>query len=58
MSAEGLPVEAFDEGFTAWMTDNLHRAAEHFGVGLDGGPLLGWRLRTISAPTVGRDGAV
>jgi len=58
MSIEVLPVEVSDEVFTAWMTGNLHQAADHFGVRLDGGPLLGWRLRTISAPAVGPDDAV
>lgn len=53
MSVEVLPVEVSDEVFTAWMTSNLRRAAEHFGVRLDDDPVLGWRLRTIGAAAVG-----
>jgi hypothetical protein len=50
MSAEVLAVERSDAIFTAWMRDNLHQAAEHFDIQVAGEPVLGWRLRSISAP--------
>lgn len=41
---------AADRAFAAWMRENLHRAAEHFGVTVTGADALGWRLLSISAP--------
>ncbi|QIZ39388.1 aminoglycoside phosphotransferase [Saccharopolyspora sp. ASAGF58] len=38
------------------MRSNLARAADHFGVQVDGEPVFGWRLRSISSPTNGPDG--
>lgn len=44
-----LAVERSDAVFTAWMRDNLHRAADRFGVQVVGEPVMGWRLRSIGA---------
>lgn len=44
-----LAVERSDAVFTAWMRDNLYRAADRFGVEVIGKPVLGWRLRSIGA---------
>ncbi|KAA9157979.1 aminoglycoside phosphotransferase [Amycolatopsis acidicola] len=40
------------------MRDNLAHAANHFGVTVTGDPVLGWALRSISAPAHGPDGRV
>ncbi len=46
-------VAAADREFTAWMRENLHRAAGYFGVTVTGEDVLGWRLLSISAPVHG-----
>lgn len=58
MSALNAPLtmENSDERFTAWMRSNLARAADHFNVVMKGTPVFGWRLRSIGAPAVTRDG--
>lgn len=42
-----------DREFAEWMRENLHRAAEHFGVTIAGEDVLGWCLLSISAPVDG-----
>lgn len=37
-----------DIRFVQWMHDNLHRAADHFGLTISGEPTLGWLFRSIS----------
>lgn len=48
---------AADAEYRAWMLDNLHLAARHFGVAVVGDPHHGWRERSVSAPVTsnGRD---
>lgn len=43
-------VAAADREFAAWMRQNLHHAADHFGVTITGADMLGWRLLSVSAP--------
>ncbi|MPZ84047.1 MAG: aminoglycoside phosphotransferase [Actinophytocola sp.] len=38
------------------MRDNLDHAAHHFDLTVTGEPVFGWRLRSVSAPTVGTGG--
>ena len=52
-----MDTTAADAHFTRWMRGNLDRAARHFDVTVTGAPVLGWRLRSISAPVVGPAGA-
>lgn len=51
-------VEASDETFSAWMRDNLAHAADQFDLTVAGDPVLGWALRSISAPADGPNGTV
>lgn len=50
MSPTAAEVAEADRRFTEWMRTNLARAAEHFGVRIEGKPVFGWRLRSIGAP--------
>ena len=45
-----------DAVFRNFQRHNLARAAEHFELVITGAPSFGWRLRSISAPAVGRHG--
>ncbi len=45
-----------DAHFAAWMRDHLDHAARHFGLVVIGKPVLGARLRSISARATGPDG--
>ncbi|MQA11928.1 MAG: aminoglycoside phosphotransferase [Pseudonocardiaceae bacterium] len=56
MSANHSETTEADRQFTLWMRSNLHAAADHFDVAVSGEPVMGWRLRSISAP-VERNGA-
>lgn len=44
-----MTVEEADAHFAAWMRQNLAVAAAHFNLRIAGEPVLGWRLRSISA---------
>ncbi|MGW1680569.1 phosphotransferase [Saccharopolyspora sp. NPDC002376] len=50
MSPTAAEVAEADRQFAEWMRSNLARAADRFGVQVDGEPVFGWRLRSISAP--------
>ncbi|WP_181727275.1 hypothetical protein [Streptomyces sp. PT12] len=47
---------AADARFRAWMRDNLHRAAAHFGLIEADEPVFGWRFRSIGTVADGPDG--
>lgn len=51
-----MEVESSDERFSAWMGDNLRRAAARFGLRVVGEPVWGWRLRSIGARAEGPGG--
>lgn len=54
--ASASTVDAADAEFAEWMRENLHHAADQFGLSVTGPAVSGWRLRTIGAPTTGADG--
>ncbi|RKT88488.1 hypothetical protein SAMN05421805_1011509 [Saccharopolyspora antimicrobica] len=56
MEPTAAEVAEADRQFAEWMRSNLARAAEHFGVQVDGEPVFGWRLRSISAPVTSPEG--
>jgi hypothetical protein len=51
-----MDTSAADAAFAEWMRENLHHAADHFGLKVTGEPVYGWRLRSISAPVTATDG--
>ncbi|MBP2321210.1 hypothetical protein JOF56_001595 [Kibdelosporangium banguiense] len=50
-----MTVAQADAQFAAWMKENLATAAGRFGLTITGEPVLGWRLRSISAAATRKD---
>jgi hypothetical protein len=50
-----MTVAEADAQFAAWMKENLATAANRFGLTVTGEPIMGWRLRSISAPAARKD---
>ncbi len=56
MSNVDHDIHEADRRFRVWMRQNLDRAAAHFGLGVTGEPVFGWRDRSIAVAAEGTRG--